>query len=222
MAVQLSQSTDHHKARGTWAIEERSGHALCNNTQEANLRLQSPSATTTTPCTSDLYLPLPFPECDGDNHGTNVTETIPPPPLDRWQCVRLPSQSDSETGVNLHSSLLNPRRAGVHWDVLDSNGRVAEWLKERWHPVKDLASRPALPSMSVVHPWLPWPITVHASGMDSRGVTVADVLLAVSSNLMIPIDETGRTRMWYLRGRQMFVGLRTSEIGGDVWELVVA
>ncbi|KAF9255133.1 hypothetical protein L218DRAFT_912696, partial [Marasmius fiardii PR-910] len=87
--------------------------------------------------------------------------------------------------------------------------------------LRELATYPALTSLTVLHPWLPWPITVHASGINLRGVTVADVLLTISRNLRIPIDGTGRTRIVYLRGRRRFVGLQTSKIGGDTWKLAV-
>ncbi|KAF9255134.1 hypothetical protein L218DRAFT_1082003, partial [Marasmius fiardii PR-910] len=44
-----------------------------------------------------------------------------PPPLKRCQCIRLPSQSNSETAVVLHSLLLcEGRSPSVHWDLVAS------------------------------------------------------------------------------------------------------
>ncbi|KAG7093288.1 hypothetical protein E1B28_006970 [Marasmius oreades] len=207
MTAELSEPIEHQKTWEESGIARTGSHGAYFNTSEANSELPWPSATTTST--------LPFQE----SHGSSSRVTELPPALSRSQCVRLPSQSDSETGVVLHSLLLRPMRAGIHWDLLESHGRTERVLKERW---QELATHPALPSMTVVHPWLPWPITVHASGMDSRGVTVADVLLTISRNLRIPVDGTRRRiRISYLRGRRMFVGLKTSDIGGDIWELVV-
>ncbi|KAF9257287.1 hypothetical protein L218DRAFT_131183 [Marasmius fiardii PR-910] len=226
----LYQVARHPKTREESSIARRNSQEAYYSTPEIIPTTWWPSTTmpptTANQCHDRRHSSLlPFQESHHRGHNRVVTEgeTTQPPALSRWQCVPLPSQSDSKIGVNLHPLLLWPESAGVQWDLEKSYGRILleRVLKERWHPLRELATNPALPSMTVVHPWLPWPITVHASGMDSRGVTIADVLLSISNNLSIPIDETGRTRLSYLRGKRMFVGLQKSDIGGDVWELVL-
>ncbi|KAF9257286.1 hypothetical protein L218DRAFT_131109 [Marasmius fiardii PR-910] len=215
IVVELSPVVKQHKARGDASIMRR-------DIKETHYMPTGASTTAiwSSTTTDSFAARLAFQERHGDDVTTPVTPTPPAlPPLKRRQCVPLPSQSDSSSAVVLHPSLVCPSKVGVHWDLMNPQGNLES--DERWHPLKELASHPALPSMTVVHPWLPWPITVHASGINPRGVMVADVLLAISRNLMIPTDREGGTRMSYLRGKRMFVGLQVSGIGGDIWELVV-
>ncbi|KAJ8081385.1 Mitogen-Activated Protein Kinase Kinase Kinase 8 [Marasmius tenuissimus] len=143
-----------------------------------------------------------------------------PPPLSRRRPIPLPTQCDSEAVP--HRLLLSPRQAGLHWDLLWSHESVESVSESHRKALSEPATFPGLPSMSIVHPWLPWPITVHASDPDSGGVSVADVLVTISKELLLPVGEQrSRIRLDFLRGRRIFLGLRTSQLGGDVWELVV-
>ncbi|KAJ7151985.1 hypothetical protein C8R46DRAFT_913635, partial [Mycena filopes] len=103
------------------------------------------------------------------------------------------------------------------------------------------ATFPALPSLTLVSPYLPWVITAHA---ESGWVVVGDVLRAIQEALQMRIDEEwqeemvkdgdlrrsspdvstgarwrGRaiTRMDLLQGRTRFGGLVESTMGCDVW-----
>ncbi|KAK7441557.1 Mitogen-Activated Protein Kinase Kinase Kinase 8 [Stygiomarasmius scandens] len=88
------------------------------------------------------------------------------------------------------------------------------------------ATNPPIPSMTVVHPTLPWPITVYFSR--SAYVTVWDVLVTIVESLRKPIRPTNGerrrqrgdgdawTRVACLPGRRL-IGLRKSERGEDVW-----
>ncbi|KAF9257280.1 hypothetical protein L218DRAFT_1080994 [Marasmius fiardii PR-910] len=219
--AKLPQPKERDVSRGEFATTSKDTHGAHKNPLEATSTTWWPS-TTTSSSTSRLPSALPLQEIHirgyNNSSATDSTRTEPPM-LGRRQCINLPSQCDGQSVV-LHSSLLCPEGAGISWDLGEPEERI-ENMNERWCLSKELANHPPLPSMTVVHPQLPWPITVHASGTDSRGVTVADVLLAISRNLMIPTDEAGERRLSYLGGRHMFVGLQVSEIGGDVWELVV-
>lgn len=87
----------------------------------------------------------------------------------------------------------------------------------------ELATQPPLPSITVVHPLLPWCITVHRSGIDGQGVTIVDVLCAIYAAMRVKEEEEfgGKTRLEYLQGKKMLLGLTRSQLGGDVWEMVV-
>ena len=179
----------------------------------------SRSTSTTTSTTTSAYRPkFPFEEIQ-ESYENRMTKTGPPA-LGRLACVLLPTQCGSE--VVLHRLLLAPREAGLCWDLLWSHEGVESAMEGSWRTLRDPATFPAIPSMAVVHRWLPWPITVHASGLDSRGVTVVDVLVAISKDMLQPVGEgRSKIKMDFLRGRRTFFGLRKSRLGGDVWELVV-
>ncbi|KAJ8081393.1 hypothetical protein PM082_007233 [Marasmius tenuissimus] len=171
--------------------------------------------TSTTSAASAPSRQLPF----RAYHEGNTMNTDPPA-LCCQRPVPLPTQYGIE--VTLHLLLLAPKEAGFHWDLTRPYEGVDNALEGRWNVLRSPATFPALPSMTVVHPWLPWPITVQASGLDSKGVTVVDVLVSISRELLLPVqEETGRTRFEFLRGHRMFLGLKMSGLGGDVWEFVV-
>ncbi|ESK94320.1 ste ste20 ysk protein kinase [Moniliophthora roreri MCA 2997] len=144
------------------------------------------------------------------------------PPIIRrpLACVPLPSQVDDGTIVELHP-ILDPREApSFEWDM--SPDSLEKML--RAHPtikyLLESATNPALPSLAVVHPQLPWPVTVHRSSVNEESVTVFDVLYAVCEALQTPLSAGGR-RLDLLGSRPKFVGLRRCELGGDIWELCV-
>ncbi|KAJ8081439.1 hypothetical protein PM082_007282 [Marasmius tenuissimus] len=61
------------------------------------------------------------------------------------------------------------------------------------------------------------PITVHSSTR-APFVTVFDVIRAISEAMEIPIDHSRRRIDLVGRSRKL-MGLRKSEMGGDVWEM---
>ncbi|KAF9257264.1 hypothetical protein L218DRAFT_1080990 [Marasmius fiardii PR-910] len=166
--------------------------------------------------TSILLSSLPSQESHSSHVGMTAAAPVSdlePPPLKRRECIPLPSQCDSTMAVVIHPLLSCAKRAGIERDLTELYEGIEKVVEDRWHPLEELASYPALPSMTVMHRWLPRPITIHASGMDSRGVTVADVLITISKEVVIGIS--------YLQGKRNFIGLQSSEIGGDVWELII-
>ncbi|KAJ3760023.1 hypothetical protein EV360DRAFT_40676 [Lentinula raphanica] len=103
------------------------------------------------------------------------------------------------------------------------------------------ATSPPLPSINLVHPALPWSITVHAN---VTYVTVCDVLWAICQSLQLPLreeywsytagldrgdrgtpEQSGRNlkRFHLLQGRTEFAGLtRTAaevRLGEDIWRM---
>ncbi|KAL0060922.1 Mitogen-Activated Protein Kinase Kinase Kinase 8 [Marasmius tenuissimus] len=138
--------------------------------------------------------------------------------IHRPQCIPLPSQSVSGAPVTLHSILVSPEAATLEWDFIWSYQSVESMpLDDRWTVLREAATVPGLPSMNVVHPSLPWPITVHASGVE---VTVVDVLVTISESLMMPTGaQGGAIRLDLLQGGTVFLGLGYSDIGEDVWQL---
>ncbi|KAF9258800.1 hypothetical protein L218DRAFT_1004555 [Marasmius fiardii PR-910] len=102
------------------------------------------------------------------------------------------------------------------------------------------ATEPRLPSLTIIHPSLPWCITVHRSREDH--VTVADVLYTLGRYFQMPLDrewaETvsrqsprtayrdsakhrGMIRLDMLSGRTAFAGLSKSDAGTETWRLHV-
>ncbi|KAK1217311.1 MAP kinase kinase kinase kinase activity protein [Marasmius sp. AFHP31] len=138
----------------------------------------------------------------------------------QYRCIPLPSQSPGGAPVTLHSILVSPEAATLEWDFIWSYQSI-EWMlfDDRWTVLREVATNPGLPSMNVVHPLLPWPITIHASGVE---VTVVDVLATISGNLMMPAGtQEGAIRLDLLQGGTTFLGLGSSDIGEDVWELLI-
>ncbi|KAG7094561.1 hypothetical protein E1B28_005389 [Marasmius oreades] len=85
------------------------------------------------------------------------------------------------------------------------------------------ATHPPLPSLALIHPLLPWCITAHASGINPRGVAVVDVLCAIYEVVQKELYLEGKIypRLVFLKGRRILVGLKKSDVGGDVWEMIV-
>ncbi|KAJ7659224.1 hypothetical protein DFH06DRAFT_1090018 [Mycena polygramma] len=118
--------------------------------------------------------------------------------------------------------------------------------------MEEPATSPGLPSLTVVSPCLPWPITVHGSGSCAL---VGDVIQGIDRALNIDLTEeevdewvavhgeshrtfqlknifktrkrrktyrNDMTRLALLGGRTRFAGLSESPMGCDVWVLHVA
>ncbi|KAF8142870.1 hypothetical protein K438DRAFT_1784294 [Mycena galopus ATCC 62051] len=168
--------------------------------------------------------------CDRD-----VQPRVPPRP--RMQPIALPALKPEVSAVILHPEL----RSGVgppgvvkidfgSW-VLPSN---KYWLTAP-------ATFPGLPSLTVLSPCFPWPITVHALG---PCVVVQEVFDAIHASLDIHLTDEqldewmtphdfhtrknrkrkkthlcGVTRLSLLGGRTRFGGLSESGMGCDIWEL---
>ncbi|KAK1217318.1 MAP kinase kinase kinase kinase activity protein [Marasmius sp. AFHP31] len=137
----------------------------------------------------------------------------------RNRYIPLPSQAPDDEDVIIHPTL-EFRSNGVQPEHhLRTIGTIVHPRSE--HPasahLSDSATVPRLQSLAVVHPDLPWPITVHPSKR-TPFVTVFDVIRAISEAMEIPIDHSRRRIDLVGRGRK-FLGLRKSEMGGDVWEM---
>ncbi|KAF7419497.1 hypothetical protein PC9H_002088 [Pleurotus ostreatus] len=173
--------------------------------------------------------------------------TSPPVVHDKspYSCVPLPSQlDDCHEPVILHPMLRYSHVDRLEFD-LGNPGECTARLTSRGHGLLEPATYPPLPSLSLLIPSFPWPITVHASSA-WRGVpvvTVLDILSELDRALRIAAAEdvvrggliaSGRRqnrqsprldarteprvlqRLEYLRGRKKFIGLTKSNVGGDV------
>ncbi|KAJ3786097.1 hypothetical protein GGU10DRAFT_352808 [Lentinula aff. detonsa] len=164
-----------------------------------------------------------------------------------WRTVPLPSQS---TILGRPEITLNPAlifegdfggRVMLPMDVATMS--VPAILQLAIDPTArgEWATNPPLPSINLIHPALPWSITVHAT---VTFVTVSDVLSAICQSLQLPLHEEywsfcvglgngyranperhGRTlkRLHLLQGKTIFAGLyRTAAevvLGGDIWRM---
>ncbi|KAJ8081437.1 hypothetical protein PM082_007280 [Marasmius tenuissimus] len=160
---------------------------------------------------------------------------ISPPTLQRRRNVPLPSQVRT-IDIELHPLLQCHPRVGtgseylppLNWDLSWPRQAVDRLLRSSSHPLapymRDPATLPSLPSMTVIHPQLPWPITVHSSNQSDEGVTIADVLLSIGC-LMREMDYDGRggtagvEKLCYLDGQRKLLGFIKRGPDGDVWEM---
>ncbi|KAJ7659503.1 hypothetical protein B0H17DRAFT_1096011 [Mycena rosella] len=175
--------------------------------------------------------PLP---CLGVPRLARVPDAQPRRPL---RPIALPPQIPGVTSVALHPALASPRTR-LSADVDFASIRVPTPDPERtasaWHQP---ATYPALPSLAIISPHLPWAITAHGQ---AAGVTVADVLHAIWEALRLCVDQAqfeddwelhggmlvmyrcGMTRLDLLGGKTRFAGLGESTMGCDVWVLDLA
>ncbi|KAJ8081441.1 hypothetical protein PM082_007284 [Marasmius tenuissimus] len=156
-------------------------------------------------------------------------------------CIPLPSQVEHRKPISLHYSLRHASES-TGFDPVDlssaqrfvQNGLEASYVTGRPSHLSFPATTPPLPSLSIVHPSLPWSITVHRT--HAEYVTVADVLFTLGENLQMPLDRewtekvTRRQRLDrrqrlirldLLCGKTAFAGLSRSQMGGDTWRLHV-
>ncbi|KAG7094557.1 hypothetical protein E1B28_005385 [Marasmius oreades] len=168
--------------------------------------------------------------------------TLPPleliSPARRGRNIPLPSQSHVNIDVQLHPLLdCNPRHASasqefppLSWDLSWTTHAVERLLRQRENRhvlvpyMRDLATTPGLPSMTIVHPCLAWPITAHSSLIDANGVTIADVLLAICGAMKEKDYDgwggmRGVEKLYYLGRRKKLVGLMRRGPDGDIWEM---
>ncbi|KAJ7362254.1 hypothetical protein DFH08DRAFT_840566 [Mycena albidolilacea] len=131
-----------------------------------------------------------------DNHGRQssrlprlafVPNTSPhphPQPQSRRRRIPipLPPQIHGVTRVALHPALATGSTHLVV-DFATDAGNNAAW--------ETPATSPALPSLTIESPRLPWAITAHASGNVVRCVSVADVIGAIHSALGLQVDREG-------------------------------
>ncbi|THU99548.1 hypothetical protein K435DRAFT_776937 [Dendrothele bispora CBS 962.96] len=96
------------------------------------------------------------------------------------------------------------------------------------------ATTPGVPSMSIVHPELPWCITVHASGICGSSVAVADVITTVCKMLQLQLTANDLSaianpnfawvssrRLDLLNGRTRLIGLQKTSLGGEIYEMII-
>ncbi|KAF9488796.1 hypothetical protein BDN71DRAFT_1512726 [Pleurotus eryngii] len=154
-----------------------------------------------------------------------------------YSCIPLPSQlDDCHEPVILHPMLRYSHIDRLEFDLLNP-GECVVRLTSRGYGLLEPATHPPLPSLSLLIPSFPWPLTVHASST-WRGVpvvTVLDVLSELYRALRMAAAEdvvcggliaSGRLdarteprvlqRLEYLRGRRKFLGLTSSNVVGDV------
>lgn len=144
-----------------------------------------------------------------------------PPPRPLRPCIPLPSEIDHYGEITLHPALQRPSDI-ANYPRID---------------LREPATSPRLPSLSIIHPMLPWAITVHRS--EEHWVIVADVLAAIGKALQTPLDQQSRyevrrylrnvvdsvleqpgaIRLDLLGSRHRFAGLSRSSMGGDIFLL---
>ncbi|KAK7030832.1 Mitogen-Activated Protein Kinase Kinase Kinase 8 [Paramarasmius palmivorus] len=147
---------------------------------------------------------------------SNLNQPARPPALNRG-CVPLPSQTLTGDQAELHSVLEYKIGAPyADWGLTKPLERALEGFGEY---LTEFATMPPLPSLSVIHPQLPWCITVHRTDFD--GVTVGDVLTGIYSAMGMHLAGGKGTRLQLLGGKRLLAGLRKSGFDGDVWEMVV-
>ncbi|KAJ3721630.1 hypothetical protein C8R42DRAFT_55680 [Lentinula raphanica] len=166
------------------------------------------------------------------------------PATPRRRTVPLPSQvyGDRMMEIMLNPALIcDETEEGRIFDVATAGSTTAilQLDEVATDPVfEEWATNPPLPSLSLVHPNLPWSITVHAT---ETYVTVGDVFRAICQSLHLPLhrdywwifigpddgqrERVGRSlkRLHLLHGKTRFSGLsRTTaevEIGEDIWRM---
>ncbi|KAJ3922121.1 hypothetical protein F5877DRAFT_64374 [Lentinula edodes] len=146
--------------------------------------------------------------------------------------VPLPSQNGSHNRVEVD---LNPalkfdhreERGMVSMDVAMSIDAILRMTNSS-RGANEWATSPPLPSINLVHPTLPWSITVHAS---VTYVTLPlheeywSFCLGLGEGYRRNLERYGRSlkRLHLLHGKTTFVGLsRTvaeTALGGDIWRM---
>ncbi|KAJ7135667.1 hypothetical protein C8R44DRAFT_387945 [Mycena epipterygia] len=103
--------------------------------------------------------------------------------------IALPPQIHGITSVTLNPALAkSSTRLSVDFVSLHyAESNAAWWQRLSSEP----ATYPALPSLTIVSPRLPWAITAHASGRTLRYLAVSDVLGAICDALRLQVDEEG-------------------------------
>ncbi|KAJ7895542.1 hypothetical protein B0H14DRAFT_2680739 [Mycena olivaceomarginata] len=131
-------------------------------------------------------------QCSGVPRLAFVPDTPPhphPQPQSRRRPIPipLPPQIHGVTRVALHPALVTGSTHLVvdfaSWRLHADAGSNAAW--------ETPATLPALPSLTIESPHLPWAITAHASGNVVRCVSVADVIGAIHSALSLQVDGEG-------------------------------
>lgn len=137
-----------------------------------------------------------------------------------YNTISLPPQIDypSHDHVLIHPLLQYPSRLRFTLSLppVEPNSGCFE----------EFATLPALPSLAIQVPSVPWVVVVHASSKPY--VTIGDVLYTLWQNLQTPLDpgrssRTGRNgrRVDLLRGKERFLGLRRGEDGDESFVLCV-
>jgi len=166
--------------------------------------------------------------------------------------IPLPSQADGRVEVSLHPALrfgYGPgERAIVEMDIASMSVESILQLARNSRALNEPATSPSVSSINLVHPGLPWSITVHPLNPGVTYVTVSDVLYAICQALQLPLREdhwqsvggvldnnslwcrrqTGQNsrtlkRLHLLQGKRNFVGLSRSPaevaLGAEIWRM---
>ncbi|KAG9221497.1 hypothetical protein CCMSSC00406_0009486 [Pleurotus cornucopiae] len=177
---------------------------------------------------------------------TSAPPTTSPPVAHHkspYSCIPLPSQVDHHhRPIIIHPALHHRHTDRLELDLLNRSELPARLMRRGC--ALEPATNPPLPSLSLLIPSFPWPITVHASSTwrGRPAVTALDIFAALDRALRLPASEdvvpgglmgSGRRQNWqasqldarneprvferleYLRGRRKFVGLSNSTMDSD-------
>jgi hypothetical protein len=142
----------------------------------------------------------------------HVNNTLPP----CRRCIPLPSQAEMDDKVMLNPILaFEPSR-------MSTLVELAEPLVEPYEGCfAEAATYPAIPSLALLVPMIPWPLVVHSSS--SACVTVGDVLRDLVRMLQSALDPGYRSRAGttrridLLRGKHRVLGFSTSNVGDETF-----
>ncbi|KAJ7637394.1 hypothetical protein DFH06DRAFT_655701 [Mycena polygramma] len=173
-------------------------------------------------------------EAERQNSRSLESRSRSEPTQPRLKPIALPPQITGVTAVTLNPVLRFGAESlrGAHIDVDFALARPDTRRGPTAGVMIELAVFPALPSLTLLSPRLPWAITVHASG---ASVVVGDVLKAIHRALGIRITKEqlmaygddqsasqkrnrgGMTRLDLLAGKTKFAGLSESKMGCEIW-----
>ncbi|KAL4262888.1 hypothetical protein AB1N83_005596 [Pleurotus pulmonarius] len=197
-----------------------------------------------------LYSPHPRIPIDASStsaSASSASDLAAPPATPRKPkppCIPLPSQLHHS---QLHQNISPPKlhfvldyQQQIQFDLFDRR-ECLRWCMKWESTLNQPATKPTLPSITLIVPFFPWPIIAHASTTlgGNPVVTVLDILNALYRGLWLPAAEDvvweglmenkrARTnsrcstgwariqRLEYLGGRRKFVGLSHSDVGGDI------
>jgi len=110
------------------------------------------------------------------------------PPPTRSRYIPLPPQTDTNTAVSINPVLGFTPRPPITFDLsLPPSSVTTPHCHERC--LFEPATQPILPSLTVISPLFPWPITIHTSSINPAFVTVADVLGTISGAVQLRVTE---------------------------------
>lgn len=120
----------------------------------------------------------------------------------------LPPQNTETSTVTLNPALIYSSRSQLSFDMAAPPPYYNN----------ELATSSPLPSIAIVCPQFPWPIVVFSS--TPYGVTVGDVHSHLYNFMSSPsAGPNSPPRLYFLKGRRVFIGLTKSHIGSETWTM---